>query len=163
SLVDWLMSGIFTRFPDLKIAYSEGSIGWIPYVIHRADVVWEENRGWGGIADKVKVPPSELYFKHVLGCFFDDPHGLLNLERIAALGDVDDDATETYDADGLVVTPGFIDNHTHYDAQLFWDPMVTPSNVHGVTTVLGGNCGFTLAPIKEKDADYIRRMMQKVE
>src|SRR3954465_15550875 len=83
--------------------------------------------------------------------------------RIAALGDVADAATETYDADGMVVAPGFIDNHTHYDAQLFWDPMVTPSNVHGVTTVLGGNCGFTLAPLKAEEADYTRRMMQKVE
>jgi predicted TIM-barrel fold metal-dependent hydrolase len=82
SLVDWLMSGIFNRFTDLKIAYSEGSIGWIPYVIHRADVVWEENRGWGGVADKVTRPPSELYYEHVLGCFFDDPHGLLNLDHI---------------------------------------------------------------------------------
>lgn len=82
SLVDWLFSGVFTRFPTLKIAYSEGSIGWIPYVLHRADVVWEENRGWGGVAEKVKEPPSELYFRHVLGCFFDDPHGLRNLEHI---------------------------------------------------------------------------------
>ncbi len=84
--------------------------------------------------------------------------------RIAAVGQVNGaEATTTYDADGMVVAPGFIDNHTHYDAQLFWDPMMTPSNVHGVTTVLGGNCGFTLAPLKPEDADYVRRMMQKVE
>jgi hypothetical protein len=44
--------------------------------------VWEENRGWGGVADKVKRPPSEYYYEHVLGCFFDDPHGLLNLDHI---------------------------------------------------------------------------------
>jgi N-acyl-D-aspartate/D-glutamate deacylase len=83
--------------------------------------------------------------------------------RIAAVGDVTEEAAETVDAAGLIVTPGFIDNHTHYDAQLFWDPWVTPSNEHGVTTVLGGNCGFTLAPLRPADADYTRRMMQKVE
>jgi N-acyl-D-aspartate/D-glutamate deacylase len=78
-------------------------------------------------------------------------------------GGVTEDAAETVDGTGLVITPGFIDNHTHYDAQLFWDPLLTPSNEHGVTTVLGGNCGFTLAPLRAADADYTRRMMQKVE
>jgi predicted TIM-barrel fold metal-dependent hydrolase len=82
SLVDWLMSGVFTRFPNLTIAYSEGQIGWMPYVLERADVVWEENRGWGGVADKVKEPPSELFRRHVYGCFFNDAHGLRSLADI---------------------------------------------------------------------------------
>jgi len=82
SMVDWLMSGLFTKFPDLTIAYSEGQIGWIPYILERADSVWQENRGWGGIADKVLEPPSVLFKRHVYGCFFDDPHGLQNLDAI---------------------------------------------------------------------------------
>jgi predicted TIM-barrel fold metal-dependent hydrolase len=82
SMTDWLMSGLFERFPRLKIAYSEGQIGWIPYVLERADKVWEDNRGWGGVADKVKRPPSEYYYEHVYGCFFDDPHGLKNIDAV---------------------------------------------------------------------------------
>jgi len=82
SLVDWLMSGVFTKYTDLKIAYSEGQIGWIPYILERADTVWEENRGWGGIADKVLEPPSHIFKRHVYGCFFDDPHGLTCLDAI---------------------------------------------------------------------------------
>src|SRR3984893_5687946 len=83
--------------------------------------------------------------------------------RVVEIGKVSDDAAETVDAEGLVVAPGFVDPHTHYDAQLFWDPATTPSNLHGVTSMIAGNCGFTLAPLHAEDADYLRRMMAKVE
>jgi len=82
SMTDYLMSGLFERFPNLKLAYSEGQIGWIPYILERADKVWEENRGWGGVADKVLRPPSEYYREHIYGCFFDDAHGIKNLDAV---------------------------------------------------------------------------------
>lgn len=67
------------------------------------------------------------------------------------------------DADGCVVSPGFIDIHTHYDAQVFWDPALTPSCFHGVTTVVAGNCGFSLAPTRAADRELIAHTLEKVE
>jgi predicted TIM-barrel fold metal-dependent hydrolase len=82
SMVDYLMSGVFVRFPDLRVMYSEGQAGWLPYMIDRVDVVWDENRAWGGVADKVPNPPSTYIRDHVYFCIFQDKTALENLDVI---------------------------------------------------------------------------------
>jgi N-acyl-D-aspartate/D-glutamate deacylase len=83
--------------------------------------------------------------------------------RIIAIGEIDEAARQTLDAAGKVVAPGFVDLHTHYDAQAFWDPMLSPSPLHGVTTIFGGNCGFSVAPLSEEAGSYLCEMLARVE
>jgi len=81
---------------------------------------------------------------------------------ISEIGD-DLDGARELDASGHIVSPGFIDIHTHYDAQVFWDPALTPSSWHGVTSVVAGNCGFSIAPCRPEHRDLIGRTLQHVE
>ncbi|MFM8238672.1 MAG: amidohydrolase family protein, partial [Actinomycetota bacterium] len=85
-------------------------------------------------------------------------------DRIVAIGDLADrTAAREIDATGLAVTPGFVDLHTHLDAQIAWDPYMTSSSWHGVTTALIGNCGVTFAPVAPPDRPYLAEMMESVE
>ena len=82
SLSDWLFSGKLVQFPTLNLAYSEGQIGWLPYVLERADTVWEQHRAWAGVSDLVPEPPSTYYYRQIFGCFFSDFHGLKSLDEV---------------------------------------------------------------------------------
>jgi len=83
--------------------------------------------------------------------------------RIATIGRIAGTAPRMIDAEGHIVSPGFVDGHTHMDAQVFWDPLGTCSCYHGVTSVVMGNCGFTLAPCREADADLVFRNLERAE
>lgn len=83
--------------------------------------------------------------------------------RIAAVGSIDGEAAHKIDAEGLALMPGIIDTHTHYDAQITWDPYANPSPALGVTTVVMGNCGFTIAPCRPSDRDRVMRNLTHVE
>jgi N-acyl-D-amino-acid deacylase len=83
--------------------------------------------------------------------------------KVVALGGAPDEATKTVDATGKIVSPGFVDIHTHYDAQIMWDPLVSCSPWHGVTTVVMGNCGFSVAPTRPAHRDLIMRTLENVE
>jgi N-acyl-D-aspartate/D-glutamate deacylase len=87
----------------------------------------------------------------------------LSQGRITAVGQVADRGRREIDAEGCVVSPGFVDGHTHFDAQLFWDPMFTSSCYHGVTTVVMGNCGFTLAPARADARELVVRNLERAE
>jgi predicted TIM-barrel fold metal-dependent hydrolase len=82
SLSDFLFSGVLVRFPTLKLAYSEGQIGWLPYILERADDVWVQHRAWGGVKDIVPEPPSTYFYRQVYGCFFRDKHGLDSIDVV---------------------------------------------------------------------------------
>lgn len=83
SLMEYLFSGILTRWPSLRLGYAESQVGWMPYQLERADTVWREHRGWNGVlAEAMPEPPSFYYYRQVFGCFFRDFFGVKNLHEV---------------------------------------------------------------------------------
>jgi predicted TIM-barrel fold metal-dependent hydrolase len=82
SMADWLYSGKLVQFPDLKLAYSEGQIGWIPYALERADTVWEQHDSWMNNKARIPEPPSTYYYGRIFGCFTADRHGMRSLDEV---------------------------------------------------------------------------------
>ena len=83
--------------------------------------------------------------------------------KIAKIGQITESAKKEIDVAGKLVTPGWVDIHTHYDGQATWDPLLAPSSWHGVTTVVMGNCGVGFAPVKPKDREFLIELMEGVE
>ena len=88
--------------------------------------------------------------------------GIIN-GKIAMIGRIQENGSETIDAEGQGVSPGFVDGHTHMDAQVFWDKLGTSSCYHGITSAVMGNCGFTLAPCREDEAEMVFRNLERAE
>ena len=82
SLADWLFSGKLIQYPKLKLAYSEGQIGWIPYALERADTVWDQHDAWQHSKELIPEPPSTYYYGRIFGCFTADHHGLASLDEV---------------------------------------------------------------------------------
>jgi len=82
ALTDWLMSGLLEQFPELKIVFGECNIGWVPYVLERADIVWRENRGWNEVFEKLPNPPTDYFRRQVFMTFFQDDHGVRSIHDI---------------------------------------------------------------------------------
>ncbi len=82
SLADWLYSGVLVRYPKLKLAYSEGQIGWIPYALERADTIWEQHDSWIKAKARIPEPPSSYYYGRIFGCFTSDDIGLRNIDAV---------------------------------------------------------------------------------
>jgi predicted TIM-barrel fold metal-dependent hydrolase len=82
SLADFMFSGVLVRFPELKLAYSEGQIGWIPYALERADNVWSFHSSWTRAKETIPEPPSTYYWGRIFGCFTNDVHGLASIDAV---------------------------------------------------------------------------------